>query len=193
MRTTHDDSDWDDLARELAITKKPASSPPPASEHHEPPEDSEEDSEEPEDTEELAEELSEEMTEEEAEFATPLRDSGESDENLDGEESAGGDDQSGTGRKRRRRRRRRRKGGQPGAAVASETGDADESTDEGGYETSYEDAPAEDAPAEDEPDTPTSAADAEEDTGGELLRDLIASWNVPSWDEIVGSLARPER
>ncbi|MDB5309955.1 MAG: hypothetical protein JWO38_4157 [Gemmataceae bacterium] len=34
---------------------------------------------------------------------------------------------------------------------------------------------------------------AEEDTGGEVLRDLIATWNVPSWDEIVTGLYRPER
>ena len=36
-------------------------------------------------------------------------------------------------------------------------------------------------------------AEAAEDAGGELLRELIASWNVPSWDEIVSSLHRPDR
>ena len=34
---------------------------------------------------------------------------------------------------------------------------------------------------------------AEEDTTGDVLRDLIANWNVPSWDDIVGGLYRPER
>ena len=34
---------------------------------------------------------------------------------------------------------------------------------------------------------------AEEDAGGELLRDLIANWDVPSWDAIVTGLYRPER
>jgi hypothetical protein len=35
--------------------------------------------------------------------------------------------------------------------------------------------------------------ESEEDAGEELLRDLIASWNVPSWDDVVGGLYRPER
>jgi hypothetical protein len=35
--------------------------------------------------------------------------------------------------------------------------------------------------------------DSEEDAGEELLRDLIANWNVPSWDDVVGGLYRPER
>jgi hypothetical protein len=36
-------------------------------------------------------------------------------------------------------------------------------------------------------------AEAAEEAGGELLRELIANWNVPSWDEIVSSLNRPDR
>ena len=36
-------------------------------------------------------------------------------------------------------------------------------------------------------------AEMEEDAGGELLRELIANWNVPSWDDVVGGLYRPER
>jgi hypothetical protein len=35
--------------------------------------------------------------------------------------------------------------------------------------------------------------EADEDAGGELLRELIANWNVPSWDDVVGGLYRPER
>ena len=38
-----------------------------------------------------------------------------------------------------------------------------------------------------------TAAEAEEDAGGELLRELIANWNVPSWDDVVTGLYRPER
>jgi len=34
---------------------------------------------------------------------------------------------------------------------------------------------------------------AEEDTASDVLRDLIANWNVPSWDDIVSGLYRPER
>ena len=36
-------------------------------------------------------------------------------------------------------------------------------------------------------------SEADEDAGEELLRELIASWNVPSWDDVVGGLYRPER
>jgi hypothetical protein len=32
---------------------------------------------------------------------------------------------------------------------------------------------------------------ADDDTTSEVLRELIASWNVPSWDEIVSGLYRP--
>ena len=35
--------------------------------------------------------------------------------------------------------------------------------------------------------------DAEEETGTDVLRDLIDTWNFPSWDEIVAGLYRPER
>ena len=35
--------------------------------------------------------------------------------------------------------------------------------------------------------------DGDEDAGEELLRELIASWNVPSWDDVVAGLYRPER
>ncbi|HSQ56260.1 MAG TPA: hypothetical protein VLM40_11015, partial [Gemmata sp.] len=43
---------------------------------------------------------------------------------------------------------------------------------------------------EDETEEPDESS---EDAGGELLRDLIATWNVPSWDEIIGGLYRPDR
>lgn len=115
-----------------------------------------------------------------------------------GEPTAEGE-QPGTGRKRRRRRRRRRKGGPVEGAVSaaalSEAG-ADESEpelvaeveEEIGEPTAEEDfgAPL-DADIE-----PAGLVD-EEDTASEVLRDLIASWNVPSWDEIVGGLYRPDR
>lgn len=109
----------------------------------------------------------------------------------------GADGQPGTGRKRRRRRRRRRKGGcSPEAAVA---GDASAEVAEG--EADAEPAPAEEpAPEGDDfgsDDTESElmplAAEAEEDTASEVLRDLIATWNVPSWDDIVGGLYRPDR
>lgn len=106
------------------------------------------------------------------------------------------DGQPGTGRKRRRRRRRRRRGGaeQPGDATAAaapegEESEADESTEEEleSSEAGYAD--------EDESDSDLLPVDAasDEDAGEELLRDLIANWNVPSWDDVVGGLYRPER
>jgi ribonuclease E len=131
---------------------------------------------------------------------------GEGDETEEGE--AGGDSapdgegQPGTGRKRRRRRRRRKKGGAASTDVeAVQSGEVDETPvageDEVLAEAYPERSPREERDADDdgamevEPEAAPLAA--EEDTGGELLRDLIATWNVPSWDEIVGGLYRPDR
>lgn len=195
------DDDWDELARELNVDK----SPPPQSETHTPdPELPEGDDAEPAFD----------------ENAGPLYDDGEpgSDEAGETEADGGegepareggtGDDQTGPGRKRRRRRRRRKKGpGQPGNGEAGEAGEPGaaaeaEETDEPVAEygvavrsVSEPDAGAEEefgaAEGEEEPDAAPLAA--EEDTGGEMLRDLIANWNVPSWDAIVTGLHRPDR
>ena len=124
-----------------------------------------------------------------------------------GGEGPGEDGQPGTGRKRRRRRRRRKKGAPPAGAA---TGDpAEIAADDAG-----EDDPSPSPPVqvqlppvvvEEEEDFESSDNDrdeaesvafsptAEEDTGGEVLRELIATWNVPSWDEIVSGLYRPDR
>jgi hypothetical protein len=122
------------------------------------------------------------------------------DEDFEAEEGAPGDGaeaaegQPGTGRKRRRRRRRRRKGGSPDGVTPL----AGDTPTEAAEEAEGEDA----APAAEEPtggeDFGTEDAEpestpfgVEEDTASEVLRELIASWNVPSWDEIVGGLYRP--
>jgi hypothetical protein len=86
-----------------------------------------------------------------------------------GGDSGEGDEPGEDGKRRRRRRRRRRKGGsaEPGDAEAMIEG-ADESDD-----------PAEDAPTSGE--TPANVA----------LHDVVANWNVPSWDELIGGLYRP--
>jgi ribonuclease E len=68
-----------------------------------------------------------------------------------------------TGKRRRRRRSRRKKKGE--TAPEGATGDE----------------PAEDA----------AAASADEDD--EPVEDLGRNWNVPSWDDLIGSLYRPER
>lgn len=106
-----------------------------------------------------------------------------------GEAGAEGE-QPGTGRKRRRRRRRRRKGGQPaeGAAEAVEAESTPEA--EGEEESAAEPVAEAEEFGEDADGEPVPLA-ADEDTASEVLRELIATWNVPSWDEIVGGLYRP--
>ena len=95
------------------------------------------------------------------------------------------------GKKRRRRRRRRRKGG-PGeeGAAEGEAETAPVAVEEAGEysENDYETGPGSDT----DELTPVPVG-AEEDTAGEVLRDLIANWNVPSWDSIITGLNRPER
>ncbi|MBM3981559.1 MAG: hypothetical protein FJ304_15025 [Planctomycetes bacterium] len=115
-----------------------------------------------------------------------------------GEPTAEGE-QPGTKRKRKRRRRRRKgppvEGAVSAAALEEAEAEADPDTeaDESG-EVEVEAEPVAEATADDDF---TSDADeaaplaAEEDTASEVLRDLIANWNVPSWDEIIGGLYRP--
>jgi len=50
-----------------------------------------------------------------------------------------------------------------------------------------------DEDAQEEETTGGGPLAAEEDTGGEVLREMIANWNVPSWDEVIGGLYRPDR
>jgi hypothetical protein len=105
------------------------------------------------------------------------------------------DEEEGGGRKRRRRRRRRRKGGNesapeaapsPNTAAASadvpETGEAEELP--GGASAAGIPASA---------GTPDWSDTTDPDQAAEVLRDILAHWNVPSWDEIVAGLYRPER
>jgi hypothetical protein len=115
----------------------------------------------------------------------------------------GPDGQPGTGRKRRRRRRRRRRGGadQPaGAGADVEAIEGEESLEASESEFAEADSDASEVgygdEGEIEPDLEPLAADVDsddDDAGEELLRDLIANWNVPSWDDVVGGLYRPER
>ena len=121
----------------------------------------------------------------------------------EGEGEAGGEEppgegQPGTGRKRRRRRRRRKKGGpgQPGDEGAAEGEPAEEPAGTGDFAVTTrvnEDGFAEAEEEAEEVGAESVSLAAEEDTGTDVLRDLIATWNVPSWDEIVAGLYRPER
>ncbi len=191
MNPISPDDDWNDLARELGVVKSPASTateasptpdlaaPAPEAER---PETSSSDEPVEADT----------GTDSEPELLAD-EDLTESDDGTpDGvpAETAEGEVPT-TGRKRRRRRRRRRKGGAatPDVAAASATAGAEAEV------ATHEDASLRDDEAE--PLTTDEAAEelprcaAEEDTASEVLRELIANWNVPSWDEIVSGLYRP--
>ncbi len=111
------------------------------------------------------------------------------DEGAEGEPT-GEPGEEGPKKKRRRRRRRKKKGGEAGEAgeVAAPTaaGEQDEDDEsEGEADESAEDETEEDA----EP-----ARRAPVDDGGptvEASRELIANWDVPSWEQIVAGLYRP--
>ncbi|MGL4419195.1 MAG: hypothetical protein ACRCZF_00895 [Gemmataceae bacterium] len=91
-------------------------------------------------------------------------------EPITGEDGDDGGDGTGPGgKKRRRRRRRRKKTGAPGEGGEGTGGDDDGDSDES---------------MEDEADSaPVLTADQE----------TIRNWDVPSWEEIVRGLYRPER
>jgi hypothetical protein len=73
-----------------------------------------------------------------------------------------------TGKRRRRRRSRRKKPvGEPGAEAMADA--------------------ASEPMAE---ETPVPSADDDDD---EPTAEVVKNWNVPSWDELIGSLHRPER
>ncbi|QEL18968.1 hypothetical protein [Limnoglobus roseus] len=95
-------------------------------------------------------------------------------EPAEGEEGTG-DEQTDEGGKRRRRRRRRRRKGGPEVAGATPA--------EGGEE------PAEEGFAEEE--EPATVASTGETPSHDAMRDVVANWNVPSWDELIGGLYRP--
>jgi ribonuclease E len=194
------DDDWNDLARELGLEKSPDRAPPPL--------DPIEGSDDPE-----AEPVGEERPAQRHEHAEPeletAYEGGEEFEDAAGEEAVegeveGGEEgppgegQPGTGRKRRRRRRRRKKGGGPAQpAEAGSEAAAGESDDEEvvgyGRPTGADEEVLQEAAAGEEADE-VGASDgpvADEDTTSDVLRELIATWNVPSWDEIVGGLNRP--
>lgn len=124
----------------------------------------------------------------------------EGDESAEGEGEAGTEEgQPGTGRKRRRRRRRRKKGGAdaaaPGTTVAADEEAGVVSAVPAEVDDRLETESDEFAP---DPEAEDDEADVlqpvgEEDTGSEVLRELISTWNVPAWDDIIAGLYRPDR
>ncbi len=192
--TNTPDESWDELARELGLervshTADEADSIPAPSAESWPEEGLEEM---PIEEERPARGAAEDLESQE-EFE-PAGEEPELDEEPEGEAAEEG--QPGTGRKRRRRRRRRKKGGGVAAPAAAETGLAETGEDftvtariEDDHLVDTEDESGE---PEDE-EVAMEVGAEEEDVGGEVLRELTANWNVPSWDEIVGGLYRPER
>lgn len=85
-------------------------------------------------------------------------------------ESAEGEETGEDGKRRRRRRRRRRKGGpaEAGGEAMADSTDSPESFEE----------------SDDEMQATETTADI-------AMRDVVANWNVPSWDELIGGLYRP--
>ena len=196
--TSKFDDDWAELARELE-RDKPSSPPPPAASNVHP--DIYRESEESQSPEILNDRMDAAITDE---FDDVAEESLESDsESEPNEDSVAGDGPQGVGKKRRRRRRRRRKGGggQPaevGSVEEMETDKADSNDGENeemdlGTEPAVGEMDDSDEPADEMEEVMVDSSDSEEDSGGELLRELIANWNVPSWDDVVGGLYRPER
>ncbi|MFO0800687.1 MAG: hypothetical protein U0804_24750 [Gemmataceae bacterium] len=180
---TDPDDDWGDLARELGV-QKPTASAADAS----PPEEVEEP--------EAIHELHASPPEVEPVFGEGIADeAAEGEPEGEGEaEDGSGDKQPGDGRKRRRRRRRRKKGDGDAAdaGIADEPAPSYQATGRAPVAVA---APVAE-PAGDEADGDDGevgggvVSPAEEDTAGEVLRELIATWNVPSWDEIISGLHR---
>lgn len=87
-------------------------------------------------------------------------------------------------RKRRRRRRRRKKSGSTSA-----NGAEIDTTDDMADEEEAEDGPV----VEVEEIGGQIPEDDLEEPAAELARDVIANWNVPSWEQIIAGLYRPDR
>lgn len=120
-------------------------------------------------------------SDDESDFGTGTEDGEDDGAEAEGAATDGGE--AGEKKRRRRRRRRRKKG--PGEVDAEAGERPAAATDES------EDGDEDEAPAEEEDAAPVGVA--AEETSPEMAREIIANWNVPSWDEIVAGLYRPDR
>ena len=184
-----DDNGWADLARELGVdnsTPTHVPSPEPQSAHASVAEtwDDESTSVEGEEVAEFAD--SDEASSEESgdEFEDSEDGEGASDTDTDSEselpESPSDESEPGGKKKRRRRRRRRKKGGaeSPESVAGAEAAESEECDEEESESDSEEWSEAEAEPVE--------------EVAAETPYDVIANWNVPSWEEIVNGLYRPQ-
>lgn len=171
MSDPHDNDSWADLYNDLGIDVPP-SPPKPAPEDPEPVEEPQ-----------LVEAPEDAEGEPDEEFAVALDDCDDGD--ADGEadeltpEGTPGEGEPGQKKRRRRRRRRKKKGG--GSEAAAPEGDAEPMTD------------AEPEPVEAVEDEEAFDDDSVEGASPEATREIISNWNVPSWQEIVAGLYRPDR
>jgi hypothetical protein len=161
------DDNWGELYRELGVDDPGSSKPTPA------------------DDEEVIE-LTESESDEVDEPVQSLDESGadEIEEPAEGEAVAGDEEGEPGQKKRRRRRRRRKKKGGVGQPVGEEAARFEAEAEES--ETQLEEDDEDGAEA-------ITGPGVEEEVTPEMTRDIIANWNVPSWEEIVAGLHRPDR
>ena len=168
MNTPDDDSPWSSLAEELGLDSTPAKSPPAnldgewvAVDEHD---------HDMEDTVVLAEL-----------HAEPVCEDSEEGDETDGPEN--GEAPGEAGRRKKRRRRRKKKGGattaQPGETAVATDADNGEEAD------AYVEEEAE------EYGSVASVAQNPDESNDNVMRDIVATWNVPSWEQIVTGLYRP--
>ena len=120
----------------------------------------------------------------------------ESDEASEGDAPGEGGAEDEPGTKKRRRRRRRRSKKKPGTDTPGEVAEGEVTpvatrtpvviVPDAEAEEEFEDEYVEEEVAE----TVTSSV---EEVSTEMTREMIANWNVPSWEEIVTGLYRPDR
>ena len=132
--------------------------------------------------------------------AEPQDDDENGDDDADGEGADGAPpelDENGNPKKRKRRRRRRakKKGDDVvGPAPTLYVGNDAPPRQPAHAPVETDDAePSEDSDESDEPEEAAATVSALEGGTSEMTRELIANWNVPSWEEIVVGLYRPER
>jgi len=179
---TDPDDGWGDLARELGLDPPPARPQAPAAEAEPEPEEEGDPLFAPADGQsDLFQEYEPDGGDAEAESDDGPEEGAEG-------EPTGEPGEEGPKKKRRRRRRRKKKGGETGEVAApTATGEQDDEEDESEGEA---EETAEDETEEDE----EPARRAPVDDGGptvEASRELIANWDVPSWEQIVAGLYRP--
>ena len=184
---TDPEDGWGDLARELGLDPLPRHTSPPTTDAQANTADEDADTPFPADDSQpdLFQEYEPESESDETELGSDLE--SDSDDGTDAGADAGSGEgpgepgEDGQKRKRRRRRRRKKKGGEPGESVAGEAVTVGEGDDgEDGEEEAGE---------ADETDAPVPVDDGS--PSAEASRELIANWDVPSWEQIVAGLYRP--